>query len=141
VNAHERAVIEAARRFAHGNKWDLGAAIGDYAPATPLTAAVAALELYEQQQATTGVSEIEWSLVAAGDELRGKSGAFFPVIRTRREVEMGKTTGRYVIEVGMPGGPKSIVRPNGGEPFATVKRGQDGRAVDEFVNVFSSGEK
>jgi hypothetical protein len=141
MNNYERAVIEAARAFAHGDKWDLGAAIGDYAPAAPLIGAVKRLELHEQQQAAAGTSEIEWSLVAAGDELRGKSGTFFPIIRTRREVEMGKTTGRYVIEVGMPGGPKSIVRPVESEPFATVKRGPDGAAVDEFVNVFSSGER
>lgn len=129
MNAYERTVIEAARRFQ------------DAQSDAELIGAVKRLELHEQQQATAGVSEIEWSLVAAGDELRGKSGAFFPVIRTRCEYDMGRATGRYVIEVGMPGGPKSIVRPHANEPFATVKRGQDGRAVDEFVNVFSSGQE
>jgi len=139
MNNYERAVIEAARSLI-----DLHQSMHipyNSSQGHILARAVASLDGHEQQQATASVSEIEWSLVTAGDELRGKSGAFFPVIRTRCEREMGKTTGRYVIEVGMPGGPRSIVRPNGGEPFATVKRGQDGRAVDEFVNVFSSGEK
>lgn len=139
MNNYERAVIEAARALVDFHMsmkvvWTSSHGVA-------LQSRVTALNAHEQQQATAGVSEIEWSLVAAGDEIRGKSGAFFPVIRTRREVEMGRATGRHVIEVGMPGGPKSIVRPNGGEPFATVKRGQDGAAVDEFVNIFSSGEK
>jgi len=136
MNNYERAVIEAARalRNAHADG-------GDVINLINLCAAVDALTDHEQQQAATGTSEVKWSLVAAGDELRGKSGAFFPVIRTRREVEMGRATGRYVIEVGMPGGPKSIVRPHANEPFATVRRGQDGRAVDEFVSVFSSGQE
>jgi hypothetical protein len=146
MNNYERAVIEAARALDNAWKATIENVTATTAGTTQrciddLSASVAALNLHEQRQATAGVSEIEWSLVAAGDELRGKSGAFFPVIRTRREVEMGKTTGRHVIEVGMPGGPRSIVRPNGGEPFATVRRGPDGAAVDEFVSVFSSGEK
>ena len=139
MSNYERAVIEAARALV-----DFHMSMKVAWPSShgfALQSRVTALELHEQQQAATGTSEIEWSLVAAGDELRGKSGAFFPVIRTRCEYDMGKTTGRYVIEVGMPGGPKSIVRPHANEPFATVKRGQDGRAVDEFVNVFSSGEE
>jgi len=139
MNNYERAVVEAARRLINFHaemKVPINSSHG-----FALADAMHKLADHEQQQATAGVSEIEWSLVAAGDEIRGKSGAFFPVIRTRREVEMGRATGRHVIEVGMPGGPKSIVRPNGGEPFATVRRGQDGRAVDEFVSVFSSGEK
>jgi hypothetical protein len=139
MNNYERAVIEAARRLINFHtemRHPYDSSFGCI-----LAKAVDALTEHEQQQATAGVSEIEWSLVAAGDEIRGKSGAFFPVIRTRREYDMGRATGRHVIEVGMPGGPKSIVRPNGGEPFATVRRGPDGHAVDEFVNVFSSGEK
>lgn len=132
MNSYERAVIEAARRAVNST----GPAAAD-----ELHRAVKALELHEQHLTDAGTAEIEWSLVAAGDEIRGKSGAFFPVIRTRRDVQMGRFTGSYVIEVGLPGGPRSIVRPHDSEPFATVKRGPDGRAVDEFVSVFSSGEK
>lgn len=132
MNSYERAVIEAARSAVH--EFFTGV-LRD----TQLAAAVEAFESHEQQQGAAGTSEIDWSLVVAGDEIKGRSGAFFPVIRTRRDVQMGKFTGQYVIEVGLPGGPKSIVRPVESEPFATVKRGADGRAVDEFVNVFSSG--
>lgn len=136
MNNYERAVIEAARIWKSTTPDSGGAWALDM-----LHKAVAALELHEQQQAAAGTSEIDWSLVVAGDEIRGKSGAFFPVIRTRRDLDHRGFTGRYVIEIGLPGGPKSIVRPIESEPFATVRRGPDGRAVDEFVNVFSSGEK
>lgn len=134
MNSHERAVIEAARLWA--DSVQCARAEGFFAP---LADAVGSLQTYEREQAAAGTSDIEWSLVVAGDEIKGRSGAFFPVIRTRAEVDMGKRTGRFVIEVGLPGGPKSIIRPVDSEPFATVKRGADGLAVDEFVNVFSSG--
>ncbi len=132
MNSHERAVIDAAR--------EVGRKVG-FAPdeIDMLIARVRQLENYERDQASAGTSEIEWSLVVAGDEIRGRSGAFFPVIRTRQEVEMGKYTGRHVLEVGLPGGPRSIIRPVESEPFATVRRGPDGTAVDEFLQVLSSG--
>lgn len=135
MNSYERAVIEAARAWS--SSVQCSRAEGFFAP---LADAVGALQTHHQHLTDAGTAEIEWSLVAAGDELRGKSGAFFPVLRTRREYDMGKYTGKFVIEIGLPGGPRKIVRPHGAEPFATVKRGPDGAAVDEFVNVFSSGE-
>ena len=134
MNSFERAVIEAARAWK---------ALWETAPGgnhSPLFISVEALDRHERSLREAGTAEIEWSLVAAGDEIRGKSGTFFPVLRTRREVDMGRTTGRYVIEVGLPGGPRKLVRPNEAEPFATVRRGPDGAAVDEFVSVFRSGE-
>ncbi len=138
MNNYERAVVEAARSLANIT---VPRFIGDVAAEDMLYRAVKRLELHEQQQSAAGTSEIEWSLVTAGDELRGKSGAFFPVLRTRTEVNNHGATGKFIIQIGLSGGPKNIVRPIEAEPFATVRRGQDGAAVDEFVNVFSSGEK
>lgn len=130
MNRFERAVIEAARVFVRDPFRDAG----------PIAHSVASLEEHEKSQVAAGTTEIEWSLVCAGDEIRGRSGTFFPVIRVRAEVEDGRPTGRRVIQVGLPGGPRSIVRPNETEPFAVVRRGEDGRAVDEFEVIFS-GEK
>ena len=127
MNSYERAVVEAARAYVSGFSTDH---LRDR-----LYARVKALELYEQQQAAAGTAEIDWTLVVAGDEIQGKSGAFFPVLGTQ---QIG---GQVKVRIGLPGGPKVITRPHPDEPFATVRRGPDGRAVDEFVNVFSSGEK
>lgn len=122
MNSRERAVIEAARVVRRE-----GAFARDEIDA--LMAAVDALDA----QAAAGTAEIDWTLVVAGDEIRGKSGAFFPVLGTQ---QIG---GKVNIRIGLPGGPKTITRPHPDEPFAVVKRGPDGQAVDEFVNVFSSG--
>lgn len=105
------------------------------AEAAALFKAIDALEEHERTRAAAGVAEIDWTLVTAGDEIRGKSGAFFPVLGTQ---QIG---GQVKVRIGLPGGPRTITRPHPEEPFATVRRGPDGAAVDEFVNVFSSGEK
>lgn len=97
--------------------------------------AIDALEEHERIQAAAGTAEIDWTLVVAGDEIRGKSGAFFPVLGTQQ------VGGQVKVRIGLSGGPRTITRPHPDEPFATVKRGPDGQAVDEFVNVFTSGEK
>lgn len=128
MNSYERAVIEAARLWRYGN-------IRTIAATQPIQRAIDALDEYERAQAAAGTAEIDWTLVTAGDEIRGKSGAFFPVLGTQ---QIG---GKTKVRIGLPGGPKIITRPHPDEPFATVKRGPDGQAVDEFVNVFSSGEK
>lgn len=128
MNSRERAVIEAARAWRHGH-------IRTIAAAQPIERALDALEELELAQAAAGTAEIDWTLIVAGDEIRGKSGAFFPVLGTQ---QIG---GQVKVRIGLPGGPRTITRPHPDEPFATVKRGPDGKAVDEFVNVFSSGEK
>lgn len=122
MNSHERAVIEAARVVRREGAFALD-------EIEALMAAVDALDA----QAAAGTAEIEWTLVVAGDEIQGKSGAFFPVLGTQ---QIG---GQVKVRIGLPGGPKTITRPHPEEPFATVRRGPDGAAVDEFVNVFSSG--
>lgn len=125
MNSYERAVIDAARNL-----------YGLDAPLPPrLIMAVQNLIDHERVQAAAGTAEIDWTLVTAGDEIQGKSGAFFPVLGTQ---QIG---GKVKVRIGLPGGPKTITRPHPEEPFATVRRGPDGAAVDEFVNVFSSGEK
>ena len=130
MNEFERAVIEAARsRVIDGQP---GAGIA-------LERAVAALDEHEKQQRTAGVQEVPWHRVAEGDMLRSKSGKFFPVTATKRQIDMGKPTGKYLITVQLPGTPKVLTRPNGVEPMAVVRRGATGEAIEQFVNVFSSG--
>ena len=129
MNVYERAVINAARRFTF-----------DGADSADLQRAISALEEHERSQAAAGLREIDWVLVVAGDELRGNSGAFYPVLKTKRQYEMGKYTGKVIVTIKLPAGPRDLIRPHPSEPFAMVRRGPDGAAVDEFVNVFSSGE-
>lgn len=130
MNALERAVIETAR------------ALRLAAPtlALELNRALDALAEHETTMAAAGVVEVDWKLVAEGDELRSKSGSFFPVTATKREWRMGKPTGNFLITVTLPTGDKTLTRPNAAESMATVRRGAAGRAVDTFVHVFSSGD-
>jgi hypothetical protein len=131
MNALEHAVIEAARAHIPRD--------GSFWP-SPLETAVKALEQHEAELAAAGMAEVDWALVTDEDELRSKSGAFFPVTATKREWRMGKPTGNFLITVQLPAGPKILTRPNAAEPTAVVRRGAAGRAVDTFVHVFSSGD-
>lgn len=131
MNTYERAVIEAARKFAHDPFHGNG----------PLCHTVATLEAYERELAAAGAAEVDWHAVAEGDELRSRSGTFFPVTATKREWKMGKPTGNFLITVQVPAGPKVLTRPLPTEPMATVRRGAAGRAVDLLVHVFTSGEQ
>lgn len=133
MNSYERAVIEAACAYVSGSGTDH---LRDQ-----LYARVKALELYECAQAAAGITQVSWARVTEGDQLRGKSGKFFPVIATKREWRMGRPTGKFLITVQLtPDRPHVITRPNEAEPEATVKRGDAGAVVDTFVNVFESGE-
>ena len=77
--------------------------------------------------------EVEWREVVAGDQLRSvKTGKFFEVLGTT------KVSGGYAIRVQLATGPKTITRPTAAEPTATVIRGETGKVVDVFVEVFSS---
>lgn len=119
-NALERAVIEAARRWAADPSQD-----------DRLTDAVLRLEAWERTQDPT-VVEIGWHEVAEGDQLKSiKNGKFYPVTGSL------KVKDGYAISV--QGAPKPIVRPTAAEPTATVRRGPTGSAVDTFTHVFSSG--
>jgi hypothetical protein len=129
----ERAVIEAARVMS-----DEG--VNDHWTACALVVAVEELRKFEREQAAAGISEVEWSLVAEGDELRSNTGAFFPVVATKREWKMGSATGKFLITVQLTAGPKVLTRPSPAAPMATVRRGQAGKAVDTIVHVMSSGE-
>lgn len=131
MNALEHAVIEAARGYVTTGTWSRPYGIEQ---------AIAALEQHETELAAAGVTEVAWTLVVEGDELRSKSGSFFPVIATKREWRMGKPTGNFLITVRVPSGDKVLTRPNAAEPTAVVRRGAAGRAVDTFVHVFSSGD-
>lgn len=76
---------------------------------------------------------VEWSTVVAGDQLKSvKNGKFYLVLGTT------KVKGGYAIQVQLEAGPRTITRPTPGEPRATVIRGETGKAVDVFVEVFSS---
>lgn len=76
---------------------------------------------------------VEWSAVVAGDELKSvKNGKFYPVLGTT------KVRDGYAIRVQLEGGPRTITRPTPAEPRAIVRRGETGKAVDVFVEVFSS---
>lgn len=132
MNDLERTVIEAARRFANG--------IPSSGHGQELITAVKRLEQFEREQAAAGISEVEWALVAEGDELRSNSGAFYPVVATKREWKMGSATGKFLITVQLTAGPKVLTRPSLTAPMATVRRGRSGKAVDTIVHVMSSGE-
>lgn len=133
MNALERAVIEAVRTWRASH-------IRTIAATQPIERAIDALAEHEATMAAAGVVEVDWKLVAEGDELRSKSGSFFPVTATKREWRMGRPTGNFLITVTLPTGDKTLTRPNTAEPTATVRRGAAGRAVDTFVHVFSSGD-
>jgi hypothetical protein len=133
VNDFERAVIEAALSWQDSP--EAMRAEGFFAP---LSSAVDALRVHRAQLDAAGVEELPWHRVAVGDELRSKRGTFFPVIRVKREWEMGQSTGKHLITVDINGTAKQITRPTPAEPMAVVRRGDDGKAVDLFVNVFES---
>lgn len=138
MNKYERAVVDAARAVS-----DASVSEGFESMARALSRtqhAVAALDEHQRAQDAAGIRQIEWALVVAGDELQGGSGAFYAVLKVKQEYVMGKYTGKRIITVQLKTGPKDLVRPHGAEPFATVRRSRDGAVVDEFVNVFSSGE-
>jgi len=131
TNPLERAVIAAARSFAHDASWMQG----DPFPRA-LSDAIEALEAWEATQAPE-VREIGWHEVAEGDLLKSvKNGKFYPVV----SVQKNRDGYRIAIQLN-PQSVMAVTRPSAAEPSAFVKRGQAGAAVDVFVNVFSSGGK
>jgi hypothetical protein len=122
VNAYERAVIEAARRFQ------------DAESDADLIGAVLRLEEHERAQGAAGITEVDWHTVAAGDQIQGKSGTFYPVLHVQA-IKGGKV--RLIVKTAQ--GERPIERPGESQPTAAVKRGPDGAAVRAFVKVFSSG--
>jgi len=132
MNDLERAVVEAAREAVRNN---------DHWSVSDLADVVKALETHEQALKAAGIQEVLWAQVAEGDALQGTSGAFFPVVATRREYRMGKATGNFLITVKLPAGERTLIRPApGGKDFGVIQRGAAGAAVDTFLHVFSSGE-
>lgn len=128
ANPLERAVIEAARKFCDDESWDQGDPFPTY-----LFDAVVALAAHKASLAP-GIQEgIGWHEVAEGDELRGNNGKFYPVVRTLKVQR-----GRYDIVVRVGETDMVLTRPTEKDPTATVRRGPTGRAVDDFVHVFSS---
>lgn len=126
TNALERAVIEAARSLVHSNPYNI---ITSDRAAMDLGAAIRALD------AADGPQEIGWHEVAAGDRIKSiNNGKFYEVIGV-----IALERGRRQITIDLAGSLKAIVRPSEKEPRAIVRRGPDGRAVQTFVNVFSSG--
>lgn len=124
MNAYERAVIEAARRYLRNTESDVD-----------LIGATFRLEEYERAQAVAGIAEgVDWHTVAAGDQIQGKSGTFYPVLHVQ-----AITGGKVRLIVKTAQGERPLLRPSDSQPTATVKRGPDGCAVQQFVNVFSSG--
>lgn len=78
---------------------------------------------------------VEWYQVVAGDQLRSaRDGKYYPVTAAT------KLANGYQIQIDTGSKKLVIQRPTDEEPHAVVKRGPDGRAVDSFVHVFSSGE-
>lgn len=121
----ERAVIEAARAYL--------ATLDRYGTAddAELAAAVKALDAAPVSE----VQEIGWHELAEGDQLRSaKTGLFWEV------VGILKVRSGYKIGIRRDGNRADIGRPTPAEPTAFVKRGATGKAVETFVNVFSSGE-
>jgi len=118
----ERAVIEAARSFCRAE---------DGAKES-LWTAVQALDAGQDPE----VREIGWHEVVEGDRIKSvKTGKFYEVDDTfkfGKEFKISVRTG--------PDNAVTITRPTEAEPTAFVKRGQTGKAVDVFVEVFSSGE-
>lgn len=123
----ERAVIQAARDLVAGTPapWSLG---------EHLTRLAGTLKALDVAQSDAG-QEIEWHEIAAGDEVKSRNnGKFYPVTGV-----IALKDGRRQVTLDLNGNIKAIVRPTPEEPRAIVRRGQSGKAVDLFVNVFSSG--
>ena len=134
MNDLQKAVIEAARAYVRSDPYNLIGSQSDPAPVA-LAGAIDALEVWEKAQ-DPEVREIGWHEVAEGDQLKSvKTGKFYPVLR----VETVLTDARITIELSQ-GRHTTITRPIKDEPTAFVKRGATGKAVDVFVDVFSSGE-
>lgn len=77
--------------------------------------------------------DVEWREVVAGDQVKSvKNGKFYQVLGTT------KVSGGYAIRIQLEDGPRTVTRPTPKEPRATVIRGGTGKAVDVFVEVFSS---
>jgi hypothetical protein len=129
MNNYQRAVIGAARSWCRNAPEHMLHPID-----IVLRDAVKALEAHEKAQSEAGIIEVGWHEVAAGDELRGKSGTLYPVVGVQ-----AITGSKWQIRIKMPNGEHSITRPTEKEPRAAVRRGPDGAAVDMFVNVFTSG--
>lgn len=124
MNELEKAVIEAARKAVH--EYFAGTLQG-----TQLAQAVEAWEKAQDPE----VQEVGWHEVCEGDRLKSmKTGLFYEVeyVITLRD---GKSRQIKLADI-----EKRITRPTEAEPTAFVKRGAAGKAVDIFVDVFSSGE-
>lgn len=131
TNPYERAVIEAARVYVQTDPYNLIGSESDPAPVA-LAQAVAALDAYEKA-AEPKVTELGWHEVTEGDHLKSvKNGKFYPVVKVLK-VRRG-----YEITLRMPGKDLTITRPTAAEPYATVRRGPTGDAVDLLTHVFSS---
>jgi len=127
----ERAVIEAARAYVAEDPMGLIERNGD-GFAVNLKRAIDALDAGQDPE----IQEIGWHEVAEGDQLRStKTGKFYEVLGNDK-----KWDGTRRIGVKMPSQVQLITRPTEAEPTAFVKRGQAGKAVAVFVEVFSSGE-
>lgn len=123
MNKFERAVIEAARLLSCE-----GGATQSTIDA--VIRAVKSLEAADLPQ------EIGWHLVVAGDQLRSRqNGKFYPVLGST-SLDGGKT---HRIKLRLGEMEKVITRPTEAEPTAIVRRGPEGKAIDVFVNVFTSG--
>lgn len=131
-NALERAVIEAARRLVHTRR---AGTSGYGLELQELEGAVATLEVHERTQ-DPAVIERGWHEVTEADQLRGKDGSFYPVIRTRK-----MQRGKYQVVVRVAGKPMTLTRPGpeDANPTAWVRRGPAGHAVDTITHVFASG--
>ena len=125
MNQYERAVIEAARAW-RANPGE--------STALPLRLAVQALDDHERIQAAAGITEAGWHTVTAGDEIQGASGKFYPVLGV--QALAGE---QWQIRVQVGDIEKVITRPTEKVPLAAVKRGPDGKVVQQLVNVFTSG--
>jgi len=123
MTPQERAVIEAARAWRRRTRVDPRADALFFE-------AIDALDTPDAEQS------ISWRELAEGDHLKSaKTGVFWEVISVHAMRD------GYKIGIRLGGKRALITRPTLAEPEAIVRRGQTGRAVDMFVNVFSSGGK
>jgi hypothetical protein len=124
MTPQERTVIEAARALA-ASPLSADSGLG-----LSLRDALAALDAPDAEQS------IGWHELAEGDQLKSaKTGIFWEVISVHAMKD------GYKIGIRLGGKRALITRPSPAEPEAIVRRSRTGRAVDMFVNVFSSGGK
>lgn len=77
------------------------------------------------------MTELAWHLVVESDQIKNvKNGKFYLVTKVRSREDKRLIT----LETG-----QTIERPTEKEPTAHVIRGDTGKAVDMFINVFTSG--